>query len=165
MSVVMKEEFLKQFQLLTLNRQTAKYFFSKDGFIWDQQRITVQSLQPQQAISKSPQSKGRTFFLRREINVGRVVVNKGLRTFHWLSPCPDSFSSADVALLLSQGVIAPPSGLPILLNCCFCSLIFIQQSQDIYYFLSKMRQVIILKIHPKFFINSSFQQFSFESCT
>ena len=49
--------------LLTLHKQTARYFSSKDGFIQNQQRIAVQGLQPWRATCKFPQSKRRKVLL------------------------------------------------------------------------------------------------------
>ena len=53
---------------------------------WDQQRIAIRSLQPWQTICKSPHSKGGELL---EKAVGRAVVNKEFRTFHWLSCCQE----------------------------------------------------------------------------
>ena len=46
------------------NKQAANYFSSKDGFILDQQRIAIQSLQWWRAVCKSPHSKGNSILYR-----------------------------------------------------------------------------------------------------
>ena len=73
------------FSLLTLNKETARHFSSKDGLFWDQQRIAVQSLQPWRAKCKSQHGKGRRIISWGLKEVGSAVANKELAAFHWLS--------------------------------------------------------------------------------
>ena len=60
--------------------------------------------------------KGESYY-RGEKEVGRAIVDKESVAFHWLSPCQERrLSSSCSALLLLQGVRAPPAGLPTLFN-------------------------------------------------
>lgn len=68
------------------NKQTARYFSSKDGFIWDQERIEIQGLQPWLAKHKSLTGQG---FYREEKEFGKAIVNKESMALLWLSLCQE----------------------------------------------------------------------------
>lgn len=69
---------------------------------------------------------GGALFHRKEKEVGRATVNKQPRAFYWLSCWKErrALSSSIWALLWQQGMRAPHSGLPPLLDRGLCLLIF-----------------------------------------
>ena len=79
MALALKSEYLI---LMTYNKQTTSYFFGKNEFIQDDQRIAIWDLQPWQAMCGG---KGEGFY-REEKKVVGGRVNKQPKTFHWLSP-------------------------------------------------------------------------------
>lgn len=64
-TLVMQWELTCLHHSVDLKQIDARYFSSKDGFIWVQQRIAVQGLQSWQTPSKSPPSKGRKTLLSK----------------------------------------------------------------------------------------------------
>ena len=92
--------------LLTLNKYSARYFSSKDGFVQDQQRVEIQGLQPQ-----CPR-EGECFYRGGS---WKGLSKQRVHGFSLAESLPGKrFSSSCWALLSSQGMRAPPSGLSLM---------------------------------------------------
>ena len=112
--------------------QTAKYFSSKDEFIWYHQRTEVPDLQPWGATCKSPLNKERKCFYREDKEIKRLIVNRVPLTFHWL--CPGQGSKGFFRLLFALCDVHRSGELPFFCQLylrflCFKSLYLIGQSQ------------------------------------
>lgn len=70
--------------LLTWCKQTARYFFSNVGFIWDQQRIQLESA----TMVTHMHGKGRRALIERKRKLGGLLWTESL-TFSWLSSCQE----------------------------------------------------------------------------
>lgn len=67
-------------RMLTVNKKSATYFSSKkNGFIWEQEGIEIQYMQPWQATCKS--LKKRKVFYREEKKLGRAITKFPLSCF------------------------------------------------------------------------------------
>ena len=75
-------------------KQTASLFSSKNWFIWDQQRIAIQGLQPQWTMYRYRRLGIEKLFYGRGKESESAVVNKESVAFHWLSF--DSVSLAEL---------------------------------------------------------------------
>ena len=91
------------------NKETVRYFPSKDKFIHYLQRFTMWGLKPWQAkcmsLCKSPKNECQGEFIQRK---RQVIANKKVMASHWLSLCQERkvFSFVFWAVL-SQGVKCP----------------------------------------------------------
>ena len=63
-------------QVFTLNKQTASYFSSKTGFIWDQEKIAIKIWKHGESCASPEQQGEEKLFSRGEKEVWRDVVNE-----------------------------------------------------------------------------------------